>query len=235
MTVQILNHNIRLLRSIYDTIAPMIPANMKLFYYGRYIEECGVSVRPSASVRFVTGFYPRFNLPRLCLDGSWKLDGTRKLSGYDSRETVDLYPVSLRLMTSARGSPDEKLWLHLQTGAGKEKGIESQESLSVRSDLACGISSGQGAAMQTGAAQALKERTGLRLRECAQEPIEEMAAMSMSSLAECKAAPAGKVGVRASAVHAAEAGAIRVHNESYLDGDWKLNGSRKLNGGVELR
>lgn len=44
------------------------------------------------AVRFRGKFYPRLNTPYLKLDGFWKLDGKR-LSGYDSDEKIDFYPV----------------------------------------------------------------------------------------------------------------------------------------------
>ena len=43
-------------------------------------------------VRFRGRFYPRLNTPYLKLDGFWKLDG-KKISGYDSDEKIDFYPV----------------------------------------------------------------------------------------------------------------------------------------------
>jgi P2-related tail formation protein len=44
------------------------------------------------AVRFRGKLYPRLNTPYLKLDGFWKLDGKR-LSGYDSDEKIDFYPV----------------------------------------------------------------------------------------------------------------------------------------------
>lgn len=44
------------------------------------------------AVRFRGKFYPRLNTPYLKLNGFWKLDGKR-LSGYDSDEKIDFYPV----------------------------------------------------------------------------------------------------------------------------------------------
>lgn len=43
-------------------------------------------------VRFRGRFYPRLNAPILKLDGIWNLSG-KKLSGYDSDERLDFYPV----------------------------------------------------------------------------------------------------------------------------------------------
>lgn len=44
------------------------------------------------AVRFRGRFYPRLNAPILKLDGIWNLSG-KKLSGYDSDEKLDFYPV----------------------------------------------------------------------------------------------------------------------------------------------
>ena len=44
------------------------------------------------AIRFRNRFYPRVNTPYLSLDGFWKLTD-KKLSGYDSDERIDFYPV----------------------------------------------------------------------------------------------------------------------------------------------
>lgn len=54
-----------------------------------------VPIEYENKIRFFSEFYPRFNLAVLKLDGRWKLDGVRKLNGYDSSETLDFYPVAM--------------------------------------------------------------------------------------------------------------------------------------------
>lgn len=54
-----------------------------------------VPIEYENQIRFSSEFYPRFNLAVLKLDGRWKLDGGRKLNGYDSSETLDFYPVAM--------------------------------------------------------------------------------------------------------------------------------------------
>ena len=54
-----------------------------------------VPIEYENKIRFFSEFYPRFNLAVLKLDGRWKLDGGRKLNGYDSNETLDFYPVAM--------------------------------------------------------------------------------------------------------------------------------------------
>lgn len=51
---------------------------------------CGISY--DNALRFRNRFYPRVNTPYLSLDGFWKLTD-KKLSGYDSDERIDFYPV----------------------------------------------------------------------------------------------------------------------------------------------
>ena len=46
-----------------------------------------VPIEYESKIRFFSDFYPRFNLAVLKLDGTWKLDGGRKLNGYPIRKT----------------------------------------------------------------------------------------------------------------------------------------------------
>jgi hypothetical protein len=187
LMIQILNQDFRLVGRIYQNVLPVIPANMRLLFYGRYIEVCELTVKQQITAfRFVTGFYPLFNLPYLKLNNRWKLDGRRKLSGYNVESAMDLHPVRIRLYTG---------------GAGAGKAFrETAERLAVRS----------------GAGEYLKSQ-------------EEMA---QRFSAEHRAVSEERVGVRGQAVETAGAGGIKMYNKNRLDGNWKLSGKRKLNGGI---
>lgn len=235
LTVILKEQVIGKVREIYDTVALLRPAHIQLLFKAEYVGESELTVKPAASVRFLASFYPRFNLTRLNLNGRWKLDGARKLGGYDSLETVELYPVSIRLPAAARGTPGEGTRLRLRASAGEEESLASGARFFVKSEIMSGGSSGQRVIIQAKAAELPEEHTGFHLRERVQEKIENQTALSMSSLAECKAMPAENAGVRLSAVYTPEAGDITVYNKNRVDGGWKLNGSRKLNGGTELR
>ncbi|MCI8950029.1 MAG: phage tail protein I, partial [Lachnospiraceae bacterium] len=49
------------------------------------------AIRYANAIHIRINFYPRFNLPTLYLDGTWMLDGSRHLSGYDGYGAIDLY------------------------------------------------------------------------------------------------------------------------------------------------
>ena len=84
-----------MLRNLYNSIFRMTPAHIILEVYGRYLGNYEVPIEYENKIRFFSEFYPRFNLAVLKLDGRWKLDGGRKLNGYDSSETLDFYPVAM--------------------------------------------------------------------------------------------------------------------------------------------
>ncbi len=61
----------------------------------------GVDIFYNAQLRMVSTFYPRYNTPPFLLDGRAQLDGTYYLNGYLSGETLDFYPVVLRVIMGA--------------------------------------------------------------------------------------------------------------------------------------
>ncbi|MBS6264054.1 MAG: DUF2313 domain-containing protein [Clostridium sp.] len=87
-----------MLRNLYNSIFRMTPAHIILEVYGRYLGNYEVPIEYENKIRFFSEFYPRFNLAVLKLDGTWKLDGSRKLNGYDSNETLDFYPVAMSVI-----------------------------------------------------------------------------------------------------------------------------------------
>ncbi|MFR6220487.1 MAG: phage tail protein [Enterocloster bolteae] len=58
-----------------------------------------VNVRYANIIRFQNIFHPRKNIAYLKLDGKWKLNGKKYLSGYDDELKVDFYPVRLQCTT----------------------------------------------------------------------------------------------------------------------------------------
>lgn len=222
-------------REIYDTVALLRPAHVQLFFKAEYVGESELTVKTAASVRFRANFYPRFNLPRLYLDGSWRLDGTRNLSGYNSLELVDLYPVSARLQAAAAELPKEVAQIHLRTSAGDEAGLESGAAISARSSAESGGKSGMETAIRAGAAQLTEERAQMRLHGHAGEQPENEGKVFLVFSAESGAEAEEQLCVRSLAAAGAAAGDIGIYNRNRLEGGWKLSGSRKLNGGMESR
>lgn len=61
--------------------------------------EFKVDVKYGNTIRFQNIFHPRKNIAYLKLDGKWKLNGKKYLSGYDDELKVDFYPVRLQCTT----------------------------------------------------------------------------------------------------------------------------------------
>lgn len=70
-----------------------------IYYTFRY--EVEQLITYDTSIRVVNSFYPRYNTPPFLLDGRARLDGTYYLNGYLSGETLDFYPVVLKMIVGA--------------------------------------------------------------------------------------------------------------------------------------
>ena len=194
-----------------------------------------VPVRYSERIHFRTSFYPRYNLPQLKLNGKWKLNGGRKLSGYDSQETVDLYPVAVRFRAGAKAAVEEVSRIHLLTRAGIPEGIHGGTSLQVRTAADCQAVTSQKIRIQTKAGESTGERTQVCVQTEAREEARTRTEITVKSMAGHEAESKEQLRVRASAACTAGVGDITIYNKNRMSGGWKLNGSRKLNGGAEIR
>lgn len=125
------------------------PCLVKLMRYPGILEEAGFTVRQMAhmikallpicvtlllqfysyyevpihydnTVRFRTVFHPRYNLPYLHLDNLWTLGGSRRLNGYDSADTLDFYPVRLRIHSGAKEDIRSAQQLRIKNGFSAE-------------------------------------------------------------------------------------------------------------------
>lgn len=186
LEVRVVNQEMALARSVCSMVFFVKPAHLVLLFYAEFRGEARQDVRSRVSgIRFTTVFYPRFNLRRLRLDSTWKLDGSRKLNGYDGKEPEDLYPVSMgfrvETVTDTRTVPGTRM----VTGAGREPGSTQTLAVCTRASL---------------------------------DPV-----------------PEERMRVAVSAVQDIRMGGISVNSRNVMDGAWKLGGTRKLNGGSEVR
>ncbi len=93
----------------------------------------GVDIFYNAQLRVVSAFYPRYNTPPFLLDGRARLDGTYYLNGYLSGESIDFYPVVLRMVAGAD-------WRTERTGtAGAQLLFHPEIQLDVENDTALRI------------------------------------------------------------------------------------------------
>lgn len=142
MTVRVIDRDILLARNVHRIISYMKPANILLKLYEVYRGEVRQTVHSQVpAVRFKTEFYPMFNLPELCLDGSWELDGSQSLDGYHGGDTIDLNPVSMAVQVpvcvdtavdcqvgircGAEVAPDTGVAVRVSGEVGHEAGTET--------------------------------------------------------------------------------------------------------------
>ena len=72
--VQVIDLDIRFAKEIYGIVLLMLPANMLFSLWVKYGGIYDIALKSTISIEFITSFYPRFNLPLLRLDRSWRLD-----------------------------------------------------------------------------------------------------------------------------------------------------------------
>ncbi len=117
ITVRVIDRDILLARNIHRVVSFMKPANILLKLYEVYRGSVQQDVCSQvAAVRFRTEFYPMFNLPELCLDGSWELDGSQSLDGYYGGDTIDLNPVSMAVQVPVRVDTGTDCQMRIQCG-----------------------------------------------------------------------------------------------------------------------
>lgn len=215
--------DVRILNRILEEILP-------LDIYLRFVHRMGydVAIRYDPAVCFMAEFFPRYNLAYLRLDGSWKLDGTRRLNGYDSASSLDFYPVKIRTGTGA--SEDVQTVGQLCFASRAEPDIKTETSLRMQAETSAGPETGERLEVDSAVETNVSSDSGLHLIQTAR----------------ADAATEGRVHVQADAAEKMQAkqqlrvqlsAGISVETHSYmtklnrLDGTWKLDGSRKLDGG----
>lgn len=120
-------------RDIFALLSKKIPANLVFCLADQMGIEIPVPVNVESELRMTGAFYPRYNTPPFLLDGSVLLDGTYLLNGYLSGESIDFYPVVLRVIAGAD-------W---RTGASGTVGVQMlfrpEVQLDIETDVALRI------------------------------------------------------------------------------------------------
>lgn len=182
--IAIKNQTLPVLHGIKEEIKAMLPANLILYFCGRYLEEYRVKVRCQNEIHVQTGFYPRYNQAFLYLDHMWKLDGNQKLNGHHTELLSDFYPISACLT-----APVEE-----ETGTSQDLGLFL--------NVSGGVDLWQNCRLKTETGTSPKTKEGLLIQASAT--------------------------VRAASQH------TEATNLNVLDHQWRLDRSRKLNGGKTI-
>ena len=90
-----------------------------------------------ARIHMSGAFYPRSNLPLRCLDGTTRLDGSYPLNGYLSGETLDFYPVSLRVGCGVGQAWLVSFWSRTAFCAAATQDVRGSTALLVRGTGEC--------------------------------------------------------------------------------------------------
>jgi len=219
-----------MLGTLYNTIFRMIPAHIILEVYGRYLGKYEVPIEYESKIRFFSDFYPRFNLAVLKLDGRWKLDGGRKLNGYDSDETLDFYPVAMSIIVPVAVPVQITLSCRYQMTA--MEAVKAEVALKVQAGVEETVKAEQRASFQMAASELVQAMlSGSCFKMMAEESIETEAALNICT----EAAENVRMEQRLTCQSGAEISVLQteafMYKKNLLNGSWKLNGSRKLDGG----
>ena len=100
-----------------------------------YGADFPVHIRCAEVITFTMAFYPLFNLPKLRLNRTWKLDGSKKLRGFVGSGRIDLYPVVLEFKVPVREEVKEATGFTIFTKAGEH--VASSQGVEIRTFATC--------------------------------------------------------------------------------------------------
>lgn len=237
----VLNQNVIQVKNIYNTVNPLLPGNMILLFYAEYREFVKVEIKQAMFITFTTAFYPQFNLPELLLNGSWKLDGSKTLNGYDGSEHIDLYPVEIELQDKVKNVQREKLGVCFLVEA-RRKIVSSQEIIiqteayprfnlpEFGSDRKTDLYPVE-IKIQVKAAGVLQEKPKIIFLTETKEKITNKPEIKVQVSTIHHGTAKEKITIQTEAEVKTGTGEIFMDNQNFLDGSWELDGSRTLNGG----
>lgn len=149
LIVKIMEQDLSLVKETYNMVSLIKPAHIELVLFAEYQGAAKVKVRPEATITFTMAFYPLFNLPKLRLNRTWKLDGSKKLNGFDGSGRIDLYPVGMEFQVPVREEVKEAARLTIFTKAAEQ--VASSQDVEIRTFATCQGEVKEGLTVQTSA------------------------------------------------------------------------------------
>lgn len=195
----------------------------------RYGDLINVPIYYTNAIHFRMSFYPQFNLKQLHLNRTWKLDGKQKLSGYDGFGRIDLYPVRIKIQTKAGETPKAKTQVVFLSKAKEE--IKNSQNIEVKTSAEVKRKVSERITMPALTTVCTKTKTQAVFLLKTKEQIECNQNVKIRTSVICQKRTGERVTIQASAAVSAGTNEILMNNRNVLNGKWKLNGVRTLNGG----
>lgn len=120
---------------IKKVVQELKPGSAKDNYEFEFFTTQEVKIAFNNQICFIMAFYPLFNQPKLQMNARWKLNGKKKLSGYDGTGRIDLYPVEMGFEVPVRETPGEAVQFSFLSEAMEQ--AESGQEVEVKVFAAC--------------------------------------------------------------------------------------------------
>lgn len=228
LRIEVFNQTLAALRGIKETVNEMIPANLILFLYGRYPAKYEVPISYDNAIHFQSSFHPRYNLSFLSLDRTWSLDNKRKLSGYDSEDYLDFYPVQFQIQTEAR--EDVQTEERIRFSCESQEEIEIANAIRLQTEAMQEIRAETQMHMQVDAWGQIDIHTGSQIKTEVWQEIATGEQLEIQTLAAEEIGAGERIQIQGEAAYQIET-ASYMTKMNQTDATWSLNGSRKLDGG----
>lgn len=187
-----------------------------------------VPVSYENAVHIQTAFHPRYNLPYLLLDRTWEFDASCRLNGYASDDVLDFYPV--RLWVEAGAEEDIRTGLQIRSAWESPEDVKTESCVCIRNEAVEVVRTGEKVVMQNTVWVEAAAEIWLHTLQKAQVKLLTGCGVCMQSAVEKALQTIERVGIQMeSAYHIKTASYMTKMNQ--LNCEWKLDGSRKLDGG----
>lgn len=243
--------------SDFELIEGDKPCLVKLTRYPDVLEEAGFTIRQMAqmikallpicitlllqfyswyevpisydnAIHFQSSFHPRYNLSFLSLDRTWSLDNKRKLSGYDSEDYLDFYPVQFQIQTEAR--EDVQTEERIRFSCESQEEIEIANAIRLQTEAMQEIRAETQMHMQVDAWGQIDIHTGSQIKTEVWQEIATGEQLEIQTLAAEEIGAGERIQIQGEAAYQIET-ASYMTKMNQTDATWSLNGSRKLDGG----
>lgn len=122
-----------------------------------------VSIHHDSAITYISQYYPRYNIPFLYFDGTWKWSGIYTLDGYEKDKAIEFYPSKLQISGDVKQETKAESRLHTKNEA--KETLKTWSSMGIQSEAPATIQTSSKMSVSTESKQIIQHKETLTIEK----------------------------------------------------------------------
>lgn len=151
------------LRELLDYLYRVLPANLIVNFAGRSVDIFRQDISYQNIIQIRSDFFPRYNIPHLYFEGTWKWNGIYTLDGYEKDKAIEFYPSKLQISGDVKQGTKAESRLHTKNEA--KETLKTQSNMGIQSETTATIQTSSKMSVSAESKQVIQHKETLTIEK----------------------------------------------------------------------